>query len=143
MTMSSGMFEISSMANGQRTVSINLIRTAWQRVYLGGPVTSWAVRKVDDKVFSLAIGGYPYTGILDGNLVATIFADQDQDWRIQYQDSQNAYTIASSSDPSRVWTLSDLDPSTSEISLKPLVSTKSMPPQILSSQLWRLKSAID
>ncbi|MFE3255063.1 I66 family serine proteinase inhibitor [Nocardia sp. NPDC059091] len=143
MTTSSGMYEISNATNGRQSVGIRLVRTAWQHVHLGESVTSWAVREVDGQVYSLAIGGYPYTGILDGNLVATIFADHDQDWLIQYQDSRGAYTIASSSDPSSVWTLSNPDDHNSVISLEPLVSAQSGKRQIPSSQLWQLNSLID
>ncbi|WP_194853128.1 I66 family serine proteinase inhibitor [Nocardia sp. SYP-A9097] len=143
MTSSSGMYRI--LNDGTPPVGISYTRPAWQQVFLGGPVIGWAVRRVDSKVYSLDIGGYPYTGVVDGNLIATIQQEQeqDQDWLIQYQEAQDAYTITSSSDPSLCWTVESSDSAESIVTVKPLISTKSIPPQYLPSQLWRLESMVE
>ncbi|MRH91985.1 hypothetical protein GFY24_31880 [Nocardia sp. SYP-A9097] len=133
--MPSGMFRISSLTDGTQPASINPTRPALQKVYLGGPIIEWAVRRMDANVYSLSIGGYPHTSVVDGNLAATVFEEQDVDWLIERQEFQDAFTIASSSDPSIVWTVASSNGSPAAVSLKPLVSTASIPPR---SQLWRL-----
>lgn len=144
MAIKAGPFLIKSLLQGAPPASVNLTRAAWQIVCLNDRETTWIVRPQDDKVTSLSVGSYPYTAIGDGYLVATIRQEEDQDWLIEYQKSQDAYTIASASDPSKVWTVDmDDDPDRPRVLLKPLESTKSVPPRFEPSQLWRLESLID
>ncbi|MVU76746.1 hypothetical protein GPX89_05730 [Nocardia sp. ET3-3] len=141
MAINSGIYKISSVQGGA-AVGVSPVRPAYQLARIGAPITDCTLRQVDDKVTSIMVGAYPYTGVTDGQLLATIAQEQDQDWTIEYREAQNAYTIASVSDPSLVWTVTEPDAPGSTISLRPVITTRSMPPQYLPTQLWLLEPLI-
>lgn len=49
--------------------------------YWASPQTYW-----------FAIDAYPYTGLLEEKVTATVCAEQDVKWHVTYREAHNAYT---------------------------------------------------
>ena len=47
----------------------------------------------DRNIFKLrTLGGYPFTGVLDGKVVASINPEHEKGWKITYHKPQNGFT---------------------------------------------------
>jgi hypothetical protein len=42
--------------------------------------------------FSISVGGYPFIGVVEGTVNATIHQEQKQIWKLNYSEVQDAYT---------------------------------------------------
>ena len=45
-----------------------------------------------DYLYQLGVGGYPYTGIADGKVIATTNFAENVIWHVTPREDQNAYT---------------------------------------------------
>ncbi|KAG0282287.1 hypothetical protein BGZ97_009047, partial [Linnemannia gamsii] len=101
-----GEFRIESVIEGNPPLAVDLTKTSFQTVYLNGPLTTWVVRKDGDTSYSLSVGRYPYTGIVDDKLTASVRAEQSVEWLVKYKELQDAYTIEPANAPGKGWTAS-------------------------------------
>ncbi|KAF8127209.1 hypothetical protein EV363DRAFT_1346178 [Boletus edulis] len=135
--LTSGTFNIVSLLDGN-PASINLTLPGFQFVYLNGPVTTWVIEQEGDNTYRLRVGGYPYTGIIDKKVTASIFPEQNVEWIATYRELQDAYTISPINDTIMGWTVAHDDPN-SKITLQHIGSTKSIPPRFFPDQLFRFE----
>ncbi|KAG6373567.1 hypothetical protein JVT61DRAFT_6214 [Boletus reticuloceps] len=108
--LTSGTFKIVSLIDGNPPASINLTLPGFQSVYLNGPVTTWVIKREGDKSYRLSLGGYPYTGVIDNNVTASIHEQQNVEWIATYRRLQDAYTISPIDDKIMGWTVANDDP---------------------------------
>ncbi|KAG6372630.1 hypothetical protein JVT61DRAFT_7380 [Boletus reticuloceps] len=136
--LTSGTFRVVSLIEGNPPASVNLTRPAFQSVYLNGPVTTWAVEQEGDNTYRLSVGGYPYTGVLDNKVTASIHPEQNVEWIATYREREDAYTISPINDDIKGWTVGYDDPK-SKIALRIIIVRHSFPPQYLTTQLFRFE----
>ncbi|KAF8418924.1 hypothetical protein L210DRAFT_3578115 [Boletus edulis BED1] len=135
--LTSGTFNIISLLHGN-PASINLTYPGFQSVYLNGPVTTWVIEREGEKSYRLSVGGYAFTGVIDNNVTASIFPEQNVEWIATYREFQDAYTISPINDIIMGWSVAHDDPN-SKITLHPIASTKSIPPRFFPHQLFRFE----
>ncbi|KAF8130798.1 hypothetical protein EV363DRAFT_221500 [Boletus edulis] len=134
-----GTFKIVSLIDGNPPASVNLTDPGFQSVYLNGPVTTWVISRESEKSYRLSVGGYPFTGVIDNNVTASIHPEQNVGWIATYREFNDAYTISPVNDDILGWTVVYDDPN-SKITLQPIASTKSIPPQFFPTQLFRFEA---
>ncbi|KAN0078217.1 hypothetical protein V8E55_010274, partial [Tylopilus felleus] len=136
-----GTWKIVSLLEGNPPTSVNLILPGWQSVYLNGPVTTWAIREEGKKTYRLSLGGYPFTGVIEDKVTATIHVEQNLEWRATYRKLQDAYTIEPINGNGKGWTVPfDADPeSHAVIELKLIIMQPSEPPRFSTAQLFRFE----
>ncbi|KAF9899128.1 hypothetical protein EC991_009527, partial [Linnemannia zychae] len=115
-----GVFKIKSLTEGNTPVGVNYVLPGFQTVYNNGPVNSWVVRKEGDKSYRLSVGGYPYTGIEDNKLAATVHNEHNVEWLATYREYQDAYTIEPADSPYKGWTASS-DNQGGQVSVEPIL----------------------
>ncbi|KAF8552817.1 hypothetical protein OG21DRAFT_1330421 [Imleria badia] len=86
-----GRYRIISLTEGERPTSINLTKPGSQLVRLGGPVDVWTIKK-ESRTFTLSIGGYAYTRIIDDKVTVTIHPEENVEWIATRRELHNAYT---------------------------------------------------
>lgn len=127
-------FRIKSMADNSYA-GISPILPAWQSIHTGGPITDWRITKVEGNQYHFSVGGYPYVGIIESEVIASVHQEQDEKWLLERRDSQGGYTISPASKPHLGWT----KPEDSRVDISPLLVMPSDPPRFLPSQLWLLE----
>ncbi|KAF8130662.1 hypothetical protein EV363DRAFT_1166338 [Boletus edulis] len=139
-----GTFKIVSLIDGNPPASVNLTAPGFQPVYLNGPVTTWAISREGEKSYRLSVGAYPFTGVIDNNVTASIHAEQNVEWIATYREFHDAYTISPVNDDILGWTVAYDETNSkvlmSQITLRPIISTKSIPPQFIPTQLFRFEA---
>jgi len=61
------------------------------RVQTSPHLLQWFLKK-DGNTFRLSLGGYPYTGVIDGKVTASIDDKVNAEWIATYRERQDAYT---------------------------------------------------
>jgi len=140
-SLTSGKFKIMSLTEGNPPLSINLILPSYQDVYLNGPVKTWNVRSEGNDVYLLSVGGYPFTGIVDGVVIASIHPEQNVKWRVTYREANDAYTIEPADSVGSGFTVDHIGGGNPRIIITPIMSTKSLPPRYFPTQLFRFERA--
>ncbi|KAH7918525.1 hypothetical protein BV22DRAFT_1024464 [Leucogyrophana mollusca] len=98
--------------------------------------SQWLLQALPNGRYVLKNGGSP-TAEHDGLLFAYLLDDKQEEWEINYRGNHNAYTIERASGESG-WVLpDDLEPET-QVALRPLRATMSIPPQFPDSELWKI-----
>ncbi|KAF8552816.1 hypothetical protein OG21DRAFT_1510988, partial [Imleria badia] len=135
-----GTHKIVSLIDGNPPTSVNLTRPGWQTVYLDGPVTTWVVRPEGKNTYRFSVGGYPYTGVIDDKVTATIHAEQNVEWRATYREVQKAYTIEPVDGNGKGWTVTD-DSSHwhAPVKLDLIIILPMEPPRFPPRQLFRFE----
>jgi hypothetical protein len=129
-----GTYRVISLTDGNPPLGINLTKPGIQFILVNGPVQQWVIRKSDDDKLLLSIGGYPYTGVIDNKVAASINFVDEMAWEITYREVQEAYTLARVDDPSVGWTVTG-----TQVAIQTIKETASIPPQYATSQLFRLE----
>ncbi|KAF8552818.1 hypothetical protein OG21DRAFT_1330608 [Imleria badia] len=119
--------------------SVNLTLPGLQTVYLNGPVTTWVVRPEGKNTYRLSVGRYPYTGVIDDKVTASIHTEQNVEWRATFQVRQQAYIIEPVNSDGRGWTVADHESANSEIVLRLIIMQPSEPPNFSTGQLFRFE----
>jgi len=140
---SSGTSRIVSLIEGNPLASINPTDPLSLIVRLNEPVQNWTLDQKGNYLYYFGVGGYPFSGIADGKVIASTDFAKNVTWHVTYSKDQDAYTIEVANDPSKGWTVpADLS-ANPEIEIKPIVVIKSDPPQYLPSQLFRFQGSFD
>jgi hypothetical protein len=144
LNLTPGVFKIVSLIEGKPPVGVNLTLQGLQNVYLNAPVRTWVARKDGHNTYRLSVGGYPYTGIEDDKVVASIHAEQNVEWRATYQVLQEAYTITPVDDASKGWTVphGSAPDSHAVIEIKLIIVQTSEPPRFSTAQLFRFEPVL-
>ncbi|KAF8452033.1 hypothetical protein L210DRAFT_3755280 [Boletus edulis BED1] len=138
--LTSGTFRVVSLIDDSNPpVGINFIRPTVQSVYLNARVTTWAVGQEGDNTYRLSVGGYPYTGVAVNSVIASLHPEQDMEWIATYRERQDAYTISPIKNAIVGWTVANDDPN-SKITLRPIISGRSLPPHFVPTQLFRFEA---
>ncbi|TEB22181.1 proteinase inhibitor [Coprinellus micaceus] len=100
----------------------------------------WIIIKEDDDTYTLRAGGAPVANI-NGQLFANLLdqAIGQKAWKIeaQPQHGENTFTIVSAHEQHLGWVVPNEEPYT-QLDVRPLISTKSLPPQFPSNQLFEI-----
>jgi hypothetical protein len=137
--LDSGKFKIVSLAHEHAPLGVGLIRPAWQIVSVDAPVHDWELRNVGPNRFHLRIGGYGNIGVLDGKVIASIHSEHAAEWEITRHVHRDAYTIALANKPHFGWTVPINLKEGHQVVLGPIISTPSIPPQFISTQLFLIE----
>ena len=154
--LSAGIYKIISLI-GDSPVGVNDTKPPFQFIYLNAPVTDvrqflvsiqnarltsllqWKFTMSEAHTYQFTIDGYPYIGVLDDKVIATVDRGQSAGWTIVHED-QDAYTYAAlafprrfsvllicslfsirlAKDPSQGWTVADDSPHSKAIYSLPL-----------------------
>jgi hypothetical protein len=54
--------------------------------------SQWVLQKVGDHRYLLSIGGYRYTGVQEGRVIASAHPQHEAEWEITHHEHHNAYT---------------------------------------------------
>ncbi|KAG0001459.1 hypothetical protein BGZ80_003885, partial [Entomortierella chlamydospora] len=133
----SGNYRIVSLTGDNLKLGISPGSSPDQPLSINGEVDTFRVDKVEGDKFHIAIGDYPSVGNEDGRVSVSIFPDQPETWLLRYSERQDAYTIEIP-DEFRGWTLSS-DSEDAPVIIRPIISTRSIPPIFIPFQLWRFE----
>jgi hypothetical protein len=144
--LTSGVFNIVSLMEGNPPAGVNLTRPAGQNVYLNAPVRTWKVEDEGRNTYRLSLlGKYRYTGIVGNNVMASSNPENNVAWHAIYQERQDAYTITPVHDTSQGWTAPhgpEADPR-AWIELELIIVQPSHPPSFRTSQLFRFVPVLE
>jgi hypothetical protein len=141
--LNSGRLKIVSVAHEHVPLGVNHTMPAWQIVSVGAPVQDWELRPAGPGRFHLSIGGYGFTGVLDRKVIASTHPEHAAEWVITHQEHRNAYTIALANKPHLGWTVPINLKEGHQVALGPILSTPSIPPQFLPTQLFSIRRHLD
>ncbi|KAI9458232.1 hypothetical protein HD554DRAFT_2042147 [Boletus coccyginus] len=135
--LDSGKYKIVSLSRGD-PLGVGLILPAWQTVSVNGPVHDWTLHKVGDHKYKLSVGGYGYTGVLDGKVIASIHPEHAAEWEITHHERQNAFTIALAKKHHLGWTV-PTNLGDGKVGIQLIIIGPSEPPTFLTSQLFLIE----
>ncbi|KIM62449.1 hypothetical protein SCLCIDRAFT_24978 [Scleroderma citrinum Foug A] len=138
-----GQYRIVSLAKGRPPTGVSPIRSASQSIRLNQPIQSWTVKQVGNHVYRLSISGYPFTGVLDNTVTASVHAEQDMKFHVTHRGAQGGYTIELANDHNKGWTIASQSSTDSEVQIKPITESHSVPPWVVPTQLFRFEPVHD
>ncbi|KAG2010593.1 hypothetical protein CC2G_013406 [Coprinopsis cinerea AmutBmut pab1-1] len=101
----------------------------------------WVVEKTDGDTYILKSRGSPVAP-LDGKLVADLLGElQDNKWKItaQPQHGENVFTVENASNTEEGWVVPQDAEELSQVEVRPLIATRSLPPLYPPSELFVFK----
>ncbi|KAF9380468.1 hypothetical protein CPB97_008314 [Podila verticillata] len=129
-------YQIQSKVQGTHPLGVDPTQPLWQPIHLNADVNKWVMRPAGEPgVYRLSVlNSYPYIGVKDDKeVIATVEAEDDKEWRVNYWKEYDAFSIELNTGiwPTPAWTLNSDAPGTT-VDLQLLVTFPK------ESQLWKI-----